>query len=414
VAQPSFRRALGLLTLTALGLNSVIGTGIFLTPGSLAATLNGWSILAFGLGGLLCYAIALCFAEMAARVPETGGAYAYARTTFGPLPGFLVGWVIWLSSVLGWAAVAAALAGQLHDRFGGSIQVLLLLVVVGLSVLNGLGARAGAMSNAVLAAVKFIPLAVFVGWTVGRLRPISFHATSDWATGALYILYTFSGFEEIPVPAGEVEDPQRTIPRALAWVLSLATVVYMVIQAVVCGMGQAGSAAPLTDAAAGVPWLAAVVAGASLISMASVNASIAFTGPRSLWALAHERWRWVGLLHPRLATPVRAIGVTATLTLALAWNNTVDKLMALSALASLLQYLPTVVAVMVWRRRTATARPAFLIPGGYAVPILALGVCLVLLANCSGSDILGAAEALLVGLVLYPLLGRPLSHRPTD
>lgn len=404
MANEPFKRSLGLAALVALGLNSVIGTGIFLTPGPVAAHLGGWGVLAFAAGGLLCLAIALCFAEMAALVPETGGAYAYALATFGPLTGFLVGWVIWLSAVMGWASVAVPLAEELARLWHPELQRLLVVViVVGLGALNWRGAQVGAWSNLSLALLKMGPLLLFLGWCLPRLRPPAFEARpgSDWLTGGLLILYTFSGFEEIPVPAGETDDPQRTIPRALALVLGIATVVYMVAQAAVTSLGGAGSDDALRQVTGGTPWLLFLLTAASLFCMASVNASIAFTGPRSLWALTHARVAWLSHLHPVFRTPSRAILVTVAATLAMALTNGFERLAALSVLASLLQYVPTVLAVLVWRRRAPELRPAFRVPGGPVIPLVALLVCALLLLTSDRASLLGALEALGLGLVLY-------------
>ena len=106
---------MNLFDIACLGINGIIGAGIFLLPGKLAAVAGQSSILIFIICGLLCLAIALCFAEMGGIYQETGGAYIYAKNTFGPMIGFMVGWMMWLSAIIGWAAMARGLL--LYLRF---------------------------------------------------------------------------------------------------------------------------------------------------------------------------------------------------------------------------------------------------------------------------------------------------------
>ncbi|MHB2017668.1 MAG: APC family permease [Candidatus Xenobia bacterium] len=389
---------LRLFDLTCLGLNSVIGSGVFLTPGAIAALLFGWSVPAFLVGAVLCYAIALCFAEMAALMPVTGGAYTYARQTFGDFVGFLVGWVIWLSGILGWAAVAVGLA----DAMPGPGAAWIVGAVVILSALNARGAREGAGSNNLLAMAKLLPLGVFVLWSLPRLH-VTLARLPDGnhnvLAGVLLILYTYSGFEDIPVPATDVIEPQRTIPRALGLVLLISAVLYMLIQAGACSLGVHDQ---LREAAQGVPWLMWLIGIGAAISLASVNASIAFTSPRSLWALARDGFlpEPLARLHPRFGTPWNAILVNATATLLMVvLSNQFAVLATLSVLASLLQYIPTALAVIVWQRRAKER--VFRAP--WLAPWVALAVCGVLLKTTDLPYLLGAGIALAIGMLVYPL-----------
>ena len=100
-------RALGFFDVLCLGINSVVGAGIFLLPGQLCSLAGSNVVWVFPLCGILCFAIALCFAEMGGMYHTTWGAYLYAKEAFGPFAGFLAGWMIWLSSIIGWASVAS-------------------------------------------------------------------------------------------------------------------------------------------------------------------------------------------------------------------------------------------------------------------------------------------------------------------
>lgn len=409
---PKLKARLGVFDLTCLGLNSIIGTGIFFSPGGIAERLGPYAPWLMLLGGLLCLGIGLCFAEMAGMVPGNGGAYLYARAVFGPLVGFMVGWVMWLSCLLGGATVATGFAATVdaqidpdHDSLPLRLAVAAAIVIF-LAAINYRGVRSGALSNDLLAVLKLVPLAALLIWSLTGLdlaRGLSLgHAGPvQWVGGFLLILFCFSGFEEIPVPAGEVIAPQRTIPRAYMVTLLFSTGLYFWVQLIVGAAGAAGSETPLLDAAR-LGGLAAVVGFGALLSQASVNASIALTTPRSLWALAATGWapRWLASLHPRYATPGRAILVSTALMLLLIGSTSFTTLLDLSVLASLLQYLATILGLLVWRWKRPGAERPYRLPLAPLVGGISLAVVVFLLSQTDPQYLLAWAGALALGLVL--------------
>jgi len=394
------RRPLGWFDITCLGLNCVIGSGIFLTPGLISQRLGPYAPLAFVAAALLCLTVGLCFAEMANRYPGTGGAYLYAREAFGLRTGFGVGWVMWLSGLIGGASVAVGLGklvAQMSEDPGFELPVAVGAVII-LAVVNYSGARGGAWTNDLLAVAKLTPLLALTGWGLTQVSPAQLlyppaPVTADfqWA-GFLLVLYTFSGFEEIALPAGEVRNARRNVPIAILLTLVLVTILYVIIQGTVSALPARGGGPPLLAVTAGVPWLNQMLVLGGLASLASINAAIAFTCPRSLWALANDGWLPTRLrvLHPRFGSPSLCVSVCCLLTLALVGSGTLEHLVRLSVLVSLLQYIATVLAVL----RLGRGRLPL------AVPLLALGVCLLLLVTSDWKDIMGTGAALVVGLLI--------------
>lgn len=399
---PSAPKTLGWLDLACLGLNGVIGSGIVASPGFIAHDLGSLGPVAFAVGGLLCLIVALCFAEMAGLYPSTGGAYVYARAVLGRFPGFLVGWTMWLSAVLGWSAVAALLADLLDGGPAAAAATVLVL-----SGVNALGARPAAGLNNLVTVVKLVGLGAFVLWSVPRLQAQAFvpgHAPPhDLVAGFLMVLYTFSGFEEVPVPAGEVRHPQRAVPVAFVTVIAVATLLYVLIQGAAGSLGLAGQERPLEVAMAGHPGLLSLMTLTGLALVAGVNASIAFTGPRTLWALARdgELPAWLVPLHPTFGSPLRCIVVTGALVAALVLVVPFKTLALLSVMASLLQYIPTLVAMLVLRIREPRRERPFRLPGGEVLALVGLAVCLFLLSQASWWDHACTGAALAVGAALY-------------
>lgn len=398
------RRTLGTFDFVCLGWNCVIGSGIFICQGEIAQAVGPYGPLLFLVGGLLSFPIALCFGEMARLHSGTGGSSLYARKAFGARTGFVVGWVMWLSGIIGGATVAHALSKFLVQVTGLSSDwesVIAALAVALLAAINLLGTRGGAWSNNALAITKLVPLLLACLLTpllVGpgqALWPSQLHPPQEmaWMAGLLAVLYTYSGFEEIALPAGEARDPKKTISRATLIVLISSALGYCLLQGLVSARGTTGAERPLEAAfALDLPWLASWLSLAALLSYASVNAAIAFTTPRSLWTLAHHGWLPARMerLHPRSGAPVLCILVSATLTIGLVFLQDLSRLIALSVLASLLQHLSTSLAA--WKTRGWLTRPG--------APHLAVSVCLLLLCTSQPEFLLGMAFSLLVGVCL--------------
>ncbi len=392
-------RSLRFFEFLCLGINCVVGTGVFLLPSLVSAKVGPSGVLAYLLCGALCLLIGLCFCEMAGRFEGTGGAYIYARSTFGPFAGYLVGWQIWLSSLVGWASVAKGFYIYWQElspfSFKGQEQFVLFILIFSLSLLNYRGVRQGSQANNFFALSKLVPILLFIVVGMCYVKPEPFIPFfrgnfNDWGAAMIIVLYAFSGFEEIPLPAGEGVDSKRTVPRALLSVLMGAAFIYVLIQIVAVGVfpNLASSTRPLVDASKHLfgQTGAVFMAIGGLLSIGGINSSIALTGPRALYALARGGYlpAWLAAIHESYHTPYRAILANSTLTFILAVSGTFELLVKLSVLAAVWQYIPTCMAafVMKWRRVPS----AFTTPGGLTVPLLALVFCGALI--CLGLDTL--------------------------
>ncbi len=198
-------RSLNLFDIVCLGINGIVGAGIFLLPGKLAAVTGSFSILIFAICGLLCLAIALCFAEMGGIYQETGGAYIYARNTFGPMVGFMVGWMMWLSAIIGWAAMARGFL--LYLRYfspflseGWTGEIIIIAVISGLGILNFLGVKTGARTINFFTISKLIPIFVFIACgfphiETSSLNEIFFFEYNKAGAAIVIALFAYTGFE---------------------------------------------------------------------------------------------------------------------------------------------------------------------------------------------------------------------------
>jgi amino acid transporter len=424
-AAPALRRELGRWDLTAIGVNQVIGGAVFLMPALVAAQVGRWSWVLVALVGLASMAIALSFAEAGSRFEGTGGPYLYARAAFGRFIGFEAGWMLWFTRTASWASVVNGLMDALAFywpalRGGAARPALITAITVAITGLNVRGIRQSAWVIDALTVGKVLPLLFFclVGlWfvTPSRLVPGGEFATGGVAAAAIYLVFTFGGYEVVPVPGGETKDPRRDIPFALIMTLALVTVIFTLAQIVALGTlpDLPASKTPLADSAlvfAGTAGALLMTAGAA-VSMTGNNVGQAVTGSRHLFALSEHRDipAFLARIHPVYRTPWTSILATAAVALALALTGSFATLAAGSAVSRLIVYLGTCAAVLAFRRASFAGRvpPAlFTVPGGAIIPMTGILVAIAILAGATWQGHPGiriGAMALVAGALLYLL-----------
>ncbi|HEX6767420.1 MAG TPA: APC family permease [Polyangiaceae bacterium] len=354
------RRALTGFDITCIGVNAIVGSGIYLFPGKLAAALGPLSIAIWALTGALCLPLALAFATLGADEERTGGPVRYSELAFGRGVSFLVGWSAWVTSVLSWAAVATGLPQYLAVfvpavKHGAAASAVSATVIVTLAALNVIGVKPGARVAVALTLGKLVPLTAFVVTGLFAMRGAHFRAVSPAASNELpklilMTMFAYQGFEVVGVPAGEVKEPRRVVPKAVVASILLATLLYFLVQVVFVGVGGRSTTAPLPDAARNFLGAggAALLGAGGLVSMLGFNAGTALSTPRYLLALAEERLvpSVFARQHPRFETPAAAIVLTSAATLALTFVLDFEKLVDLSVLAVLGQYFATSAALV--------------------------------------------------------------------
>ena len=410
-------RSLGLLDLTCLGINAIIGSSVFLFPGRLAALLGPASILSFGLTALLLSTVCLCFAEASTRFDRGGGSYLYAREAFGERAGFAIGWLSWITQIFSWAAVADGIAvylGFFDPAWSGPVGVkcVAAFVIVTMGALNYRGVKLGAWTADFFTAAKLIPLLVFVVVGLPKVAAANFatfapHGIRPMGAACFLAYFAFQGFEGVPVPSGEARDAKRHTPIALLASLGLAACVYMAVQLVAVGVypDLAVSDRPLAEAAMAVlgPAGAVLMVVGAVVSTTGYNATTALVAPRYLVALAEDGHFPAALAepHPRFGTPARAILLTTGLVLVLALVLDFDKLVDFGNVVICGQYAATCAAVPFLRRQGPAP---FTLPGGGLIPGLGVLATLWLGAQGGLDQVWWALGVLAAGLALRGLL----------
>jgi basic amino acid/polyamine antiporter, APA family len=428
------RRQLGLTSATALIVGEVIGLGIFLTPSEMALALRSpfWLLVVWLVMGAMTLSGALCYGELAARFPEAGGGYVYLREAFGRPMAFLFGWVSMVVIDPGiTATLAIGLASTAAPLFalspGGQVIVAVGTIVV-LAAVNCLGVQlgAGVLRALTLTKLGLLALIVAVGFGHGlgnwnnflpfvEQRPGYATLLTALAGGMVSAFFSFGGWWDVSKVAGEVRDPERTMPRALVLGVALVTVVFILITTVfvylvplesvttkVAFAAQAGKALFGPDGAK-------VFAGIVILVVLGSLCSILMSQPRVYFAMARDGLILPALasIHPRLGTPVRAIALEAVLASTfVAWGGDFNRILGLFLFTAVLLVALSVASMFVLRRKPA---PAGRLPwSGYPyTPVFYLVVSAVLLGLLGLGNPIGAGVGVVavgVGLLAYRFL----------
>ena len=419
------RRELGRWDLTAIGVNQVIGSAIFLLPANVAKEVGAWGPLAFLFVGLLSLLIALCFAEVGSRFERTGGPYLPARVAYGRFIGFEVGWMMWFTRVASQASVSNGLALALAFYWpalaaGAPRMILITAVTLTLMWINLRGIRQSSLFVNVLTVGKLLPLFLFiiVGiWFIdgGHFSNLPEVSLSQVGSAALLLVFAYGGYEVTGVPAGEASNPRRDVPFAFVMTILTVALVMTLTSVVATGVlpDVAATQTPLADGAA--IFLGAVgaliISIGSAVSMTGNNMGQVLTGSRTLFALAEngDLPRWFARVHPTHQTPSNAILFTSAVALTLALTGSFVTLAAVSAVARLVMYLAVCTATLVLRRRTPDSQMSaaqFTAPLGPVIPVLASAVALSILAGATPQQLLMGTYALIAGGVLFVIANR--------
>src|ERR1700680_3728561 len=422
-------RAIGHWSLTALVVNSVIGSGVFGLPSTVAGLLGNLSPIAVLLAGAGMGVIFGCFAEVASRFQQAGGPYLYPRAAFGRGMGIQMAWMLLLGQVAAPAANANLFVIYLGEFWPHARdplpRTLILTILVGvLAFINVRGVRAGTQVSNFFTAAKLLPLFAVIGMGLfvlrahsggippGALAPVT---TNQWLKAVLLLVFAYGGFETALAPMGEAENPRRDAPFALFAALVACTVLYALIQWVVVGVlpDAAHGERPLADVAriAVGSFGAALVAVGALISFYGYLSAKILGMPRVTFALAEQGDfpKVFAAVHPRFHTPHVSILVFAGLVWVFALSGEFKWNVTLSAVARLLYY-GVCCAALPGLRRKQPASAGFRLPAGNLFAGIAVVMCAALITRVDFGQSLIVAATITVGLLNWLVV----RNRKTD
>lgn len=371
-------KKIGFWSVVSLVIGSQIGSGIFMLPASLSS-FGGIGLMSWGITALGALALALIYAELCRKMPKTGGPHTYVESQFGKTAGFYCAWTYWVISWLSTPTVVVAVVGYLTPVIGNTSAktnlILELGILFSITLLNLRGVKASSRMEFIFSVLKILPLVVvpLAGLALidmSHFKPLNptNHSTLSALNGAaLLTLWGFIGVESATTPAGSVENPTRTIPKALVVGTLVVAVVYIfcsfVVMAIVPPAVLSQSKAPFADAAAlifGGNWHMIISIAASIVCLGTLNAWILTSGQIALGAASDGHFPKLFSKQNAQGAPVwsliiSSVGVVPMLVLTLDENliNQVNSIIDISVTAFLFVYIASVLSFirMEWKSR---------------------------------------------------------------
>ena len=460
-------RALGPLSLVTLGIGAVIGAGIFVITGQVAALYAGPAVpLSMILVGVACAFAGLCYAEMASAVPVAGSAYTYAYATMGEFAAWIIGWDLVLEYAagaatvgVGWSAhfvsllglfgvqipasltapptqlctaaqVAAHAAGCAHvglNPTGTIINLPAALIVAVMSAVLVIGIRESARVNSVIVILKVAIVLLVVLVSLSHLRranwtPFIPPNTGEWGTygwsgvlrGAGLVFFAYIGFDTVSTAAQESKNPQRDMPIGILGSLAVCTLLYVVVSAVLVGMvpyGELNLPAPMAYAMEriGAPWwIRVAIDVGAVLGIGSVILVMLLGQSRVFYSMSRDGLlgRWAGQVHPRFRTPYLSTIYTGIAVCLATGLLPLQLLGTWVNIGTLLAFVLVCAGVWILRSQRPDLHRPFRAPWVPAVPILGIVCCFGLMLTLPGDTWIRLAIWLVVGLAIYFGYGR--------
>jgi len=461
-------RVLGPVALTAIGIGTIIGAGIFVAVGAAACKTTGPAIIvSIMVSGVACIFAALCYAEFAAMAPVAGSAYTYAYATLGELFAWIIGWDLILEYTVasstvahGWSHYFQNLIGMLNlhlpdilskspfitdpvshhlVRTGTLVDLPAFAIAALVTVILVLGIKESARFNAVMVVIKLSVVLFVIIAGAFYVNPANWHPFApygwkglsffggayNWGTvvnglpvgmlaGAGIMFFAYIGFDCVSTQAEEARNPQRDVPIGIIASLLICTVLYIAFAAVLTGMvpyDKIDIDAPVAAAFSHVGLSSAqfVITLGALAGMTSVILGLMLGQPRVLLAMSRD-----GLLpksffadiHPRFRTPWKSSILTGIAVATLSAILPLDTLLQLVNIGTLLAFVIVCLAVLVMRRANPDAVRPFRCPFVPVTPVLGALLCFVLMLSLPSGNWLRLLVWLLVGFVIYFFYGR--------
>ncbi|MGD9561440.1 MAG: APC family permease [Pyrinomonadaceae bacterium] len=429
MAEEKLIRGIGRWDLTAIAINTIIGTGIFILPARATGLIGDFSLIAIIACAVIIGLVVLCFAEVSSRFDATGGMYLYAKEAFGPVVGFEAGWLYWIVRVATYAANCNAFLiylGFFYPQANeGWLRIALIcIVIIPMTAINYVGVRQSTLLTNIFTVGKIVPLLAFVLIGVFFIDPANFTfdrspTYTDFSAAVLFLIYAYVGFEAAVIPAGESKDPKRDLPFALFVALGFCTLLYILIQAVAIGTlpGLAESKTPLADAAGrfmGSFGAAFIAVGALISILGNLNGGF-LAASRLPFAMAEHRElpQIIGRTHGKFRTPYVSILITAAAILVLTIYSSFFTAVTIATVTRLLVYATTCLALPAFRRRDDVPPARFSAPVGITAAIVSLALIVWLLTQVDfGKEGIPIIIAAVIGLVLF--FGYKLMRKPAQ
>lgn len=426
-------QTLSAFDLIILGIGAIIGTGIFILPGTVAALHAGPGIIfSFIIAAIVCAFAAMCYSEFSSALPVTGSAYTYSYIVFGEFIAWIVGWTLLLEYGLATAAVSTgwsayfisllegfnihfptALSAAFNAEAGTYINLPAVLMVIAIASILSLGIKESARLNKIMVFIKVGVILLFIAVGVFYVEPANWTPVlpfgfSGVLTGAALVFFAYLGFDAVSAAAEEVKNPQRNMPIGIIGSLLICTVLYVIVSLVLTGI------APYTNLNVSDPvsyalqivnqdWAAGIISFGAIIGMTTVILVMMYGGTRLIYAFGRDGLlpKSMAEIHPKFKTPLKNTWTLALVTGVCAGVIPLDKITSLVNMGTLIAFTFVSIGIIALRRNKNIQSNGFKVPFFPIVPIISFVLCIFLILQLDVATFIYCGIWIVVGIIIY-------------
>jgi len=434
----TLERTMGVWDLIFLGVGCVIGTGIFVVTGVVAADSAGPGImLSFVLAGIACALAAFCYAEFSSAVPLSGSVYTYTYATLGELFAFLIGWDLMLEYILavsavatGWSAyfqsliagfnihLPAAISSAPGVGKGGLIDLPAILIIMCITALVSKGIKESIKFNNFMVFVKLAVILLFIVVGVFYVKPDNWTPFMPFGfggviTGAATVFFAYIGFDVIATASEEVKNPGKTMPIGIISSLAICTALYIAVSAVLTGMIpftelNVGAPVALALESVGHNSIAGIISVGAVMGITTVILAMIYAQVRLSFAMSRDGLlpKIMSSVNEKTKTPFKNTWLTGTIAACIAGFVDLTTLAHLVNMGTLAAFTLISIAIIVLRKKFPELKGSFRVPFVPVLPIISALLCVGLAISLPGITWIAFVIWLAIGTIVYLLYSK--------
>lgn len=420
--------------LIGMGIGAVIGTGIFILPGTVAAVHSGPAImLSFVLAALVCSTVAMCYAEFSSALPIAGSAYSFGNIIFGEVVGWFLGWALILEYMLAVAAVSTSWAAYFNSLLAGFgihmpkaltanfdptngtyVNLVAILIILFIAFISSRGVRSSIRLNNIMVLVKIAVIVLFLLVGVFYVKPANWSpfmpfGASGIFKGASLVFFAYLGFDVVAASAAEVKEPKKNMPRGILGTLIICTVLYILVSMVLTGMVSytkldVGDPVAFALNVVNQNWVAGIISLGALAGMFTMMFSMIFSSSRLIYSIGRDGLlpKFLGQVNKKTHTPEHSMTVVVIIVALMGGFVSLTQLINLVNIGTLIAFTFVSLGVIPLRKRTDIPNE-----GGYKVPfypvlpLISVFLCLFMLSQLSLETWIASLIWFAIGAVIY-------------
>ncbi|MBC1800294.1 amino acid permease [Listeria booriae] len=432
------KKTLGAMDLIFLGVGAIVGTGIFILPGTIAALHSGPAIvISFVIAAIVCAFAALCYSEFSSSVPVAGSAYTYGYVIFGELIAWLLGWALLLEYGLAVASVASgwssyfqsllsgfnihiptAISGAFNPEAGTYVNIPAIAIVAIIANLLTRGIRESTRVNAFMVVLKISVILLFILVGAFYVKPDNWQpfmpfGFSGVLNGAALVFFAYLGFDAVSSAAEEVKNPQKNMPIGIIGSLLVCTVLYIAVSIVLTGIvsyQDLNVADPVAFALQIIhqDWIAGIVSLGAVVGMITVILVMLYGGTRLIYAMGRDGLlpRSMAKIDEKTNVPIKSTWAYSVVIMFFAGFVPLNRLAELVNMGTLFAFMMVSIGIIFLRRNKTITNRGFKTPFYPVLPIISFAMCVFLITRLSAETWIACGIWFVFGLIWYFTYGR--------